>query len=150
MNEEASVVTRKTTAGKNADKKTEDVNGFMDRLQHPLKPEIEAVRQIILGANDQIREEIKWNAPSFYVEEHFATFNLHAREFVHVVFHTGAKVKDNNGEGIKIEDPSGLLEWLAKDRCAAKFYSMSDVTSKRAAVEDVVNRWIESMKEKQL
>jgi len=100
------VATRKTTAGKNSnEKKAEDVSEFLDRLEHPLKPEIQAVRQIILGANDQIREEI--------------------------------------------EDPSGELEWIAKDRGAAKFRSMSDVMSKRPALEDIVNQWIESMKEKQ-
>ena len=143
------MATSKTTASKQSNaKKAEDVSEFMNRLQHPLKPEIEAVRQIILGANDRIREEIKWNAPSFAVEDHFATFNLRAEKFVHVIFHTGAKVKQNNGEGIKIEDPSGLLEWIAKDRGAVKFHSMSDVTSKRAALEELVNQWIESMNAK--
>jgi len=140
------VAPKKKTASKGSNTKTgESVSEFMRRLQHPLKPEIEAVRQIILGANDQIGEEIKWNAPSFYVKEHFATFNLHTREFVHSIFHMGAKVKDNGAEGMKIKDPFGLLEWIAKDRCAAKFYNMSDVTSKRAALEDIVNQWIKRM-----
>ena len=141
------MTTSKTTASKQSGaKKAEDVSEFMNRLQHPLKPEIEAVRQIILGANDRIREEIKWNAPSFAVEDHFATFNLRAEEFVHVIFHTGAKGKVNNGEGIKVTDPSGLLEWIAKDRGAVKLYGMGDVTSKRAALEALVNQWIEKMK----
>jgi len=134
---------RKKTASKGSKtKRVENVSEFMRRLKHPRKPEIEAVRQIILGANDQIEEGIKWNAPSFYVKEHFATFNLHAREFVRVIFHMGAKVKDNSAEGVKIKDPSGLLERIAKDRCAARFYSMSDVTSKRVSLEDIVNQWI--------
>jgi len=140
------VATKKKTASKGSNtKKVENASELVRRLQHPLKPEIEAVRQIILGANDQIGEEIKWNAPSFYVKEHFATFNLHSREFVQVIFHTGAKMKDNSAEGMKIKDPSGVLEWIAKDRGAAKFYNMSDVTSRRAALGDVVKQWIKRM-----
>jgi len=147
LNEEVSVTTSKTTASKQSGaKKAEDVSEFMNRLQHPLKPEIEAVRQIILGANDRIREEIKWNAPSFAVEDHFATFNLRAEEFVHVIFHTGARAKANGGEAMQVDDPSGLLEWIAKDRGAVKLYGMGDVTSKRAALEALVNQWIEKMK----
>jgi hypothetical protein len=130
-------------------KKTEEVSEFIKGLQHPLKPEIEAVRQIILGANDRIREEIKWNAPSFYVEEHFATFNLRARDFVQVILHRGAKVQSAKAELFEIEDPSGLLEWLAKDRGTIKFHGLSDVASKRAAFEGIINRWIEAMQEKQ-
>jgi hypothetical protein len=48
-------------------------------------------------------------------------------------------------EGLEIKDPAGLLEWLAKDRCAVKFYDMSDVNSKKTALEDIVRQWIKGM-----
>src|SRR5262245_41223578 len=52
------------------------VIAFLRELDHPLKQEVEAVRQIILGVSPEIREGIKWNAPSFRTTEYFATLNL--------------------------------------------------------------------------
>ena len=49
---------------------------FLDKLEHPLKPEIETIRQIILGVSPTIREGIKWNSPSFRTTDYFATLNL--------------------------------------------------------------------------
>ncbi|MGB7815828.1 MAG: hypothetical protein WBL28_05710 [Methylotenera sp.] len=46
--------------------KTITVHDFMANLAHPLKAEIEAVRSIILAADANISECVKWNAPSFY------------------------------------------------------------------------------------
>jgi hypothetical protein len=140
---------KKKAASKGSNKKkAEDVGEFMRKLEHPLKSELEAVRRIILGANAQIREGIKWNAPSFYINEYFATINVRGvsgRDCVMIIFHRGARVKDNSAEGLEIKDPTGLLEWLAKDRCAVKLYDMSDVNSKKAALEGVVKQWIEGM-----
>ena len=128
--------------------KTDDVGEFMRKLEHPLKSELEVVRGIILGADPQIREDIKWNAPSFYVNEYFATINVRGvsgRDCILIILHRGARVKDNSSEGLEIKDPAGLLEWLASDRCAIKFYDMSDVNSKKAALEDIVRQWIKGM-----
>ncbi|HKQ72280.1 MAG TPA: DUF1801 domain-containing protein [Blastocatellia bacterium] len=140
---------KKSEASKGSKKKkVEDVDEFMRELERPLKPEIEAVRRIILGADARIREGIKWNAPSFYINEYFATINargVSGRDCVLIIFHRGAKVKDDSSEVLEINDPTGLLEWLARDRCAAKFYDMSDVNSKKAALEDIVKQWIKGM-----
>ncbi len=48
-------------------KKTDEtlVAEYMQNLEHPLKAEIEALRQIIKAANPAISERIKWNAPSY-------------------------------------------------------------------------------------
>ena len=94
------------------------VDEFLRDLDHPLKKEIESVRQIILGVSPDIREGIKWNSPSFRTTEWFATLNLRAKdgqERVWLILHLGAKVKDN-AKGMKIADPTGLLQWLGKDR----------------------------------
>jgi hypothetical protein len=143
------MATRKTSARKSVSSVngTDAVNEFMEKLEHPLKSEMEAVRTVILSANEKITEGIKWKVPSFYFNGYFATFNPRAREFVQVIFHQGAKVKDNGPEGLKIDDDGGLLNWLAKDRCSAKFYNMEDIASKKAALQSVVNQWIRFMDE---
>jgi Domain of unknown function (DU1801) len=118
------------------------VDEFMAALAHPLKPEIEAVRKIILGAGKGIGEGIKWNAPSFHTGEHFATFNLRATDSIQLIFHLGAKVKDNSTGGLQITDPEGLLKWLAKERCIATLRDMKDVKARGAALADIVRQWI--------
>ena len=121
----------------------ESVDAFLAGLDHPFKPEISALRQIILVADPRIREEIKWNAPSFYTTEHFATFHLRAKEGVQIVLHLGAKVRDTATTGIAIADPASLLAWLAKDRAAVTFHTMDEINAKRTAFENLVRTWIE-------
>ena len=121
---------------------TKAVDEFMGKLDHPFKPEIEAIRTTILGADSAVAEGIKWNAPSFRTTEYFATTNLREKTGAGVILHLGAKVRDVGREGLQINDPSGLLKWLAKDRAAVVFKDMADFTSKRAAFEGVIRHWI--------
>jgi hypothetical protein len=121
----------------------EDVETFLAALDHPFKPEILALRQIILGADPSITESIKWNAPSFHTSEHFATFQLRAKEGAHIILHLGAKLRDTSVSGIAIADPQALLTWLAKDRASATFRDLQDIDAKRCAFADIIRRWIE-------
>ena len=121
---------------------TAAVDAFLAALSHPHKDAIEAIRQAILGADPSIREGVKWNAPSFRTAEYFATVNLRAKEGVLVVMHLGAKVRELPAGGMKIEDPEGLLRWLAKDRAVITFADRGDVKRKQQAFVSVVRQWI--------
>lgn len=124
-------------------KPAETVNQFMEKLEHPLKGEIEAVRAIISDSNDQITEHIKWNALSYrYNGEDRVTFNLHAKDRIQLVFHRGGKVKGK--KDFRFEDSAGILEWVADDRGIVQFHSMEDVEAKKAALTKVVNEWMKS------
>jgi uncharacterized protein YdeI (YjbR/CyaY-like superfamily) len=112
----------------------EKVNEFMNKLEHPLKTEIEAVRKIIMNANSKIQERIKWNAPSYYFKKDMAAFNPRAKDYVHLIFIFH--------DGIMINDRSGILEGDYKDRRMVKLYDMADVMSKKAALQKLVNDWI--------
>jgi hypothetical protein len=131
--------TNATTSGRRT--ATPNVDAFMAQLDHPRKAEIEAVRAIIHGADPMIQESIKWNAPSFSMAEHFATFKLRPLGTVQVVFHTGAKVKATPS-ALVIDDPAGLLQWAAPDRCVATFSDMHDITAKQSALVAIVQQWI--------
>jgi len=124
--------------------RTNDVDSYMAGLEHPRKAEIEALRRSILGADAGIAERIKWNAPSFYFKDDFATFRLQPKDTLQIVFHKGAKARDNSTE-VKIDDPLGLLKWVAKDRSVASFSDMADVQAKQAALVDIVRQWIRQM-----
>jgi hypothetical protein len=89
------------------------VNEYLERFEHPLKAEIEAVRAIILKANSKIMERIKWNAPSFFYIKDMAAFHVRPKDCVHLVFvfHDGKMIADRKG----------LLEGDYKDRRMAGF-----------------------------
>ena len=121
----------------------DDVDRFMARLDHPLKDVVEEVRRIILAADDEITEHIKWNAPTFgYDNQDRVTFRLYPKEGVQLIFHRGAKVKA--GEGFSFEDESGLLQWLARDRAAVTLLDRQDVEAKGAPLARVVKRWMDA------
>ncbi len=117
------------------------VEAFLAELEHPHKPVIETLRKLILGVDPTIQEGIKWNSPSFRTTEYFATLNLR-QDRVWLILHTGAKVKANAMSGIPIADPTGLLEWLAKDRAVVKFADANDLKSKKAALEAILREWV--------
>lgn len=118
-----------------------EVDSFLKMLKHPLKAEVEALRAIILGADKQITEHIKWNAPSFrYNGEDRATMNLHSQDCVQLIFHRGAKVKANTD--FVFEDESGLLEWLAPDRAVVKLHDLTEVKAKKDTLKKLVSKWV--------
>ena len=121
------------------------VDEFLSKLKHPLKPVVEAIRSAALSVDPRITEGIKWNAPSFYCNGWFATANVRAKDSVMVVFHMGAKVKDNSTAGMKIDDKAGLLEWAAKERAVARFSSLEDFNAKQSAFKAVVSQWVRQM-----
>jgi hypothetical protein len=121
---------------------------FMQELDHPLKSELEAIRQLILGVSPEIREGIKWNSPSFRTTDWFATMNVHGRDGrprIRLVLHTGANVKASATTGLKITDPSGLLKWLAKDRCLVEIDDAKDLRVKQGALRRILRAWVEQV-----
>ena len=113
----------------------EKVTDYMQKLEHPLKAEIEAVRQIIRNANNKIAERIKWNAPSYYYKKDLVTFNPRATKQVHLVFHD-----------ISIVDiKSDLLEGNYKDRRMTYFKNMEEVNAKKVELESIINALVNAM-----
>jgi hypothetical protein len=121
------------------------VAALLSKLDHPLKSEIETVRRIILGVSPTIHEGIKWNSLSFRTTEYFATVNWRCRDSVQLVFHQGAKVKDNSTQGIQIDDPKGLIQWLAKERCLVTLGAGKEIQINRTALAGIVRQWIGQM-----
>ena len=124
---------------------SETVDDFFSSLSHPLKGALMALRKTILEASAEIREAVKWNAPSFFMgpDQFFATANIHARgktnEHVLLVLHRGVRKKSG---AVAIDDSTGLLEWLSPDRAAIRFESATDVKKKSVALQKVIRQWI--------
>jgi hypothetical protein len=122
--------------------RSQEVDRFMEGLNHPLKEGVEQLRMAILDSNYQITEHIKWKAPSFcYAGEDRVTFRLYPENRVQLVFHRGAKVKSDAGD-FAFEDDTGLLRWVADDRAVVALRDVKDAQDKLPALVDVVNRWV--------
>jgi hypothetical protein len=131
-------------ATKRSPKKPSGVDEYISGLDAARQKETQALRKIILGVNPKITEEIKWNAPSFALGEHFVTFNAWAKDYVELIFHHGPKKATS--KGIPIHDPDHRLEWLATDRASMRFVSMEDVRSKKAGLQAIIRQWIKAMR----
>ncbi|MCF2492545.1 DUF1801 domain-containing protein [Dyadobacter chenhuakuii] len=107
------------------------VEAYMEQLEHPLKAEIEVVRNIIKNADPEIKERIKWNAPSYYTSADLLTFNHRLQTKVHLIFHHIAIVQ------IK----SALLEGDYKDRRMMYFTDMADVEAKKGDLEEILKTY---------
>ena len=116
---------------------TEQVNEFMDKLDHPFKAEVEMVREIIKNVNKDITEQIKWKAPSFsYRGEYLVTFNLWEKGCIHLVFHNPmiSKVR------------SKLLEGDYDHRRMAYFVNMKDIKTNKSVLEKALKDLIKLQK----
>ena len=121
---------------------TQAVNDFVSSLNHPATQEIQMLRDIVCEASPSIQEGVKWNAPSFRVDEYFATINLREKQGVGVVLHFGAKVRDVAAGRKSIADPDRLLKWLAKDRATVRFSGKDDIAARKPAFQAVLRQWI--------
>lgn len=119
------------------------VDQFMAGLEHPHKAAIEELRRIICGADPSIAEGVKWNAPSFRTTDYFATTHLRTKDGIGVALHLGAKVRET--PAFQLEDPRGLLKWLAKDRALVSFAGVEDVKAHAEALQAIVRQWIASV-----
>jgi len=118
-----------------------EVDAYMRTLDHPMAAQVERLRAAILGVDARINESVKWNAPSFYIGDHFATFNLHYPDRVQIVLHGGAKVNPDATQ-LDVADPEGLLKWAAMDRASVTFRTDSEIDARLAAFRDVLRQWI--------
>ena len=124
------------------------VDAYMAKLKHPRADVMAALRRVILDADREIGEEVKWNAPTFFYagemkatdpkeyRRYLVVSNLYQNDCIRLVFPSGARVKDT----------SGLLEGDYKDgRRLASFRSVAQVKEKEKALREVIRRWLETL-----
>lgn len=110
-----------------------EVDRFLEGLDHPLIAEIQAVRDVILGADPRVAETVKWSSPTFTYKGNLASINVRAKRLVSVLFH----------EGAGIPDKSGLLEGDGNHARTARFTDLEDVARRKDALAATVRSWIE-------
>ena len=118
------------------------VDAFMATLEHPFAAEVAALRSAILGLDPSVQEGIKWGTPSFRTTEYFATTHLRSKVGLGLVLHLGAKVRAQPEGGVVIDDPEGILKWLAADRATVELRSADDLQAKLPALRAVLRQWL--------
>jgi len=111
-----------------------EVDAWFDRYDNPQKDLVDAVRRVILDADDRVTETVKWQAPTFMYRGNIASFYPKSRAHVSLMFHTGAS----------LPDPHGLLEGEGDVSRVAKFVDAEDLDQKTPALQQLIRAWIES------
>lgn len=124
--------------------KYKTVEEFLNDLSEDKRLQVDALRELILKAEPLLKEHIKWNAPSYILDdEDRITFNLmNKQQVVKLVLHMGATRKeDKKGEPI-MQDQSGLIEWSSDIRGMITFNSIEDVNSNMTSLKKIIKDWL--------
>ena len=108
------------------------VDEYMSSLDYALKAEVEALRTIIKSVDSRLAERIKWNAPSYFIQDDLFTFNLHLPKQIRLVLHHPAIVQIQ----------SDLLEGNYADRRLMYFSSMEEIVAKKVELERILKEYI--------
>lgn len=133
---------RRVAANGPAGRLDPEASALLLERKPPFAGEIDTVRRAILGASPAIQESVKWNAPSYRTSEFFATVHMRSNDGVQLVFHRGAKARDDEAD-MEIDDPAGLARWLANDRCLVTLGSGAALRARIPAFRRFVRAWIE-------
>lgn len=123
-----------------------EVSAFLDEQSHPLRENIEILRNIILSSNQEIKENIKWNGPNYcFKDQDRISMRINPPKQLQLIFHRGAK-KITQPTTKLIEEPSSLLVWKENDRAVATFKSIDDIINDKEILQKIVKKWIEAAK----
>lgn len=120
------------------------VDALLASSDHPLIEDIQKLRGYVLGVDPAITEGVKWNAPSYRLNDDFATVHMRLTDTVGLIFHTGAK-KRAQPLTMELDDPSGLVEWLAPDRCLVRAGSGRSLVRNRKSLEGLLRQWVDQL-----
>lgn len=121
--------TRKPSAAtENASK---EVSEWFERLDHPQKEAMMAVREVILGADSRISESIKWSSPTFSFNGDLASIQPRSKKLVSLMFHRGSEIP---GRHPSLEGDARLVRTM-------RFADEDDVRKRRGELEAVVRAW---------
>lgn len=119
-----------------------EVTAFLDEQNHPFRNEIEKLRNCILSANKKLTENIKWNGPNYcFDDEDRITMRIQPPKQVQLIFHRGAKVKEQPKRKL-LKGDFGMLAWKGNDRAIATFKNIQDIEEGKTNLAKIVKEWI--------
>jgi hypothetical protein len=123
-----------------------DVSKFLNEFNHPLKEEIELLRNIILNSNKTLTENIKWNAPNYVVDKNDrVTLKINPPKNILIILHCGAKVQAMPTQKL-IDYTCKVLSWKTNDRAIITLNNKQDIIAYQNDIATIVNLWLETTK----
>ncbi len=108
-----------------------EVDTWFARYENPMKPVVERVRAIVLGADRRIGECIKWQAPTFVYRGNLASFFPKSKQHASLMFHTGARIPGNHPR----------LEGGGDTSRVMKIGSLAEANAAKKEIESIVRAW---------
>lgn len=113
----------------------DSATAHVDAMGHPRREQIERARRAVLDADERLVESVKWNAPSYAIDEHLVTLRLRPGDRIEVILHRGARVRSDTVVPVLDDDH---LEWRAPDRAVRVLAPGDDP----AVLTPLVERWL--------
>ncbi len=111
--------------------RSEEVDAWFERYDNPMKPVVERVRAIVLGADQRIDECIKWQAPTFTYRGNLASFFPKSKQHASLMFHTGARIPGDHAR----------LEGGGDTSRVMKIGSVAEANAAKGDIERIVRSW---------
>jgi hypothetical protein len=111
-----------------------DVDAWLERYDNPMKALVERTRQVMLDADPRIGETIKWSTPTFVYKGNLASFQPKAKQFVSLLFHTGASIPGDHP----------ILQGGGDVARYARIEDGDALDRERPALEAVVRAWCDA------
>lgn len=125
--------------------KSTEVTKFLDEQNHPFREEIEHLRNYILSAIPNLKENIKWNGPNYCFDNaDRITMKIQPpTKQVQLIFHRGASKMTQPKDRI-ISNNSKMLVWKENDRAMVTFKSLQEIENGQSELTDIVTEWIKA------
>jgi uncharacterized protein YdhG (YjbR/CyaY superfamily) len=107
------------------------VDAWFERYENPMKPVVQRIRSIVLGADRRMEECIKWQAPTFTYRGNLASFFPKSKQHASLMFHAGAGIP---GDHPRLEGGGGTSRVM-------KIGSVADATAAKRDIERIVRAW---------
>ncbi len=111
-----------------------DVDAWLEQYENPMKPVVERIRAIILGADRRIEECIKWQAPTFTYRGNLASFFPKSKQHASLMFHTGARIP---GVHPRLEGDGDTSRVM-------KIETLKEANAAKGDIERVVRAWCDA------
>ncbi len=122
------------------------VTKLLGGQNHPLRKEIEKLRQHILRVQPELTENWKWNGPNYCFDNNDCiTMRIQPAKQLQLIFHRGAKVKEPPKEKL-IKDDFVILTWKGNDRAIVTFKNMHHIETSKMDLTKTVKEWINATK----
>ncbi len=111
--------------------KSKEVDAWFAKYDNPMKPVVQAMRKIILGADKRMEECIKWQAPTFTYKGNLASFFPKSKKHASLMFHQGAKIPGKHPR----------LEGTGNTSRSMKIGTVAEAKAAKADLVKIVKAW---------